>query len=420
MSPQLMDDEHDTQDRTPPPPPRPSGWRRIPVSRTRKEPGDGLHLGGVVSGVSRAYGFDVRTTRIAVVIATLVLPVIALVYLAAWVLLPDSPAEAMPIEDIVRDRRRLPVLIAIGLVIVAGGLGSFGWWFLFHGAPWGFALVAVGVLLWVSTNSKRRDDSSPTPPSSTGATGGAPLPPPEPGTSATAVLPTTAAPRAATVTSRPSRPPREPRPPRRPIGSVAFLLAVVWLGIASLLEATGAWNAPALWVIVTALCIVALGLGISAIVNRSWWLLTPMSVVVWLIVALAVSQPYLDAGTGDRTVTPSTVAAAEKPQRLAAGNLEIDLTELPAATTDDTVDVTAEVGAGRLHVEVPADVTVVLTADVGIGNVLVDQQEIAQGIRQRAERTLEPTAATAAGEPQRTIVLDLRTGLGTVDIDRVD
>ena len=69
----------------PPPPPTPSyRWWDVRVSRDR----DNGKIAGVVAGLSRAYGFDLKTTRIAVVIGAILLPVVLPAYLIAWVLLP--------------------------------------------------------------------------------------------------------------------------------------------------------------------------------------------------------------------------------------------------------------------------------------------------------------------------------------------
>ena len=66
-------------------------WRRAPLSRIPKGGVDGGRIGGVVAGLSKAYGFDLRTTRIATFVAMIILPVLRLVYVAAWVLRPVPP-----------------------------------------------------------------------------------------------------------------------------------------------------------------------------------------------------------------------------------------------------------------------------------------------------------------------------------------
>ena len=149
-----MDEQRDHEQGGPLPPPVPpppgttTSWWLTPVAR---DP-DAGHAGGVVAGLCRSYGFDLKTTRIALVIASLVLPAILLLYVAAWVLLPPRPEQAVPLRDVVVDRRRLPLMIAIGIALAVGSLGSFGSWFLFGGLPWGVGLIALGVLLWAAPN----------------------------------------------------------------------------------------------------------------------------------------------------------------------------------------------------------------------------------------------------------------------------
>src|SRR5262245_42395304 len=85
----------------PPPQPPPAAprvpWWHVRVSR---DPTD-KKIGGVVSGVARSFGFDVKTTRIAVVISAVIFPALIAVYIAAWALLPHTPAEARSAHEIV-------------------------------------------------------------------------------------------------------------------------------------------------------------------------------------------------------------------------------------------------------------------------------------------------------------------------------
>ncbi len=219
----------------PPQPGPPSGnsWRDAPLSRMPKGGADGGRLGGVVAGLSRAYGFDLRTTRIAFAVATIILPVLAIVYLAAWALLPDSPADAQPIDAIVRDRRRFPLLAVIALVIVVGGIGSFGSWFLFRGAPWGLVLIGLGVLLWMSTRERAPWSSAPS-----GDPAGVDFPPP--------------------TTTMPVHHDR-PRRVRRPIASIGAGVMVLWFAIVGIGNALDWWHMDNLWVLVTGLAIVLAG-----------------------------------------------------------------------------------------------------------------------------------------------------------------
>ena len=407
-----------------------TGWRHTPVSRVPKGGHDGGKLGGVVAGLSKAYGFDLTTTRVAVVIAALLLPAVVLVYLAAWVLLPPTPAEARPIVDVVTDRRRLPLLIVIVVAIAMGGLGSLGSWFLFRGAPWGLLLIGLGVLLWMSTRSSVAPPPSTTAPTPGPAGTPAPMPVTITPLDVTDTVPTDVVPMTETVPVTASFPPPVAAPPpaaattatvtprvrtpRRPIGSIGVGLAVLWFAFAAAVEALGWWNAPALWVIVTGLGIVMVALFISTVVNRSWLLPIPLALVGMVVAVLCLAQPDLDGASGDRTVLPSTVAAATESQHLAAGQLVIDLRDVPF-TPGETIVVTAEVGVGQLRVLVPPNVDTLVRTDVGAGEAEVWGDQVSEGFRQDTTRVAEADVTPAAGA----VELDLRVGMGQISVERV-
>jgi phage shock protein PspC (stress-responsive transcriptional regulator) len=389
-------------------------WRRAPLSRIPKGGVDGGKFGGVIAGVSKAYGFDLRTTRIATFIAMLILPVLLLVYVAAWVLLPETPAEAQPIEAILKDRRRLPLMIVIGIVLVAGGLGSLGSWFLFDGAPWGLLLIALGVLLWM-TSTRSGPAAPPAPPTDTMHSSPGQVaptrstdpwvsnfPPPTP----TAVTPPTTRSIPVVVSA--------PRRPRRPIGSISVGIAVLWVAAAAAFEALGWWQATALWVIVSALGIVMVGLIVSTIVNRSWVLPAPLILLGLVVLALVIAQPDLDGESGTRTVQPDTVAATQEFQHLAAGQLTLDLRDVPF-TTGETITMGAEVGMGQLRVLVPSNVNVEVRTDVGAGEARVWGNEVTNGFREQTTRTTDAAVSPAEGE----LSLDLRVGMGQISVERV-
>ena len=398
-------------------------WRRAPLSRIPKGGVDGGKFGGVVAGVSKAYGFDLRTTRIATFIAMIILPVLRLVYVAAWVLLPETPAEAQPIEAILKDRRRMPLLIVIGLVLVAGGLGSLGSWFLFDGAPWGLLLVALGVLLWM-TSSRGGTATPPAPPTTGSATitsdpWATTFPPPTPNETApvpdqyaaVSPSPTTATP--GTTRSIPIVV-STPRRPRRPIGSIGVGIAVLWVALAASLEALGWWQATALWVIVSALGIVMVALLVSTIVNHSWVLPIPLFLLGSVVMVLVLAQPDLDGESGTRTVRPDTVAATQEFQHLAAGQLTLDLRDVPF-TSGDTIAMAAELGMGQLRVLVPSNVDVEVRTDVGAGEARVWGDEVSNGFREQTTRTVHSDVSPADGE----LSLDLRVGMGQISVERV-
>ena len=402
-----------------PPPAPPAGpkprWYQLTVAR---DPSD-KKLGGVIAGLSRTYGFDVRTTRIAVAISTLVLPIIAIAYVAAWVLLPKRPEEAMSLEQIVRDRRRVPLYVAIGLVLVAGGVGSFGSWFFLGGFSWGVGLIAVGVLLWVAPGLMRSNNQADRP------TGSATPPPPPPAsptpvadTPTTVTTVTTAA--LSTTPDSPwsaTRPLQiddiRPRRRRRPVGSIVALAVVAFIGVASAGDALDWWDISVLTTLIVSLVSTAVGATVSAIVNRSWMALPLVALLAVVTTGLFITHPDLDGGVGERTVTADTIAAAERNQQLGMGELRLDLSNVPMDQLDAALQVQAEVGIGHLVVIVPDNATLVIHTQLGAGDLTVDGNNVADGVRHDDTRTMTPDDVSIG-----TIDLDVSVGVGRIDIER--
>ena len=397
-----MDEQRDHEQGGPLPPPVPpppgttASWWLTPVAR---DP-DAGHAGGVVAGLCRSYGFDLKTTRIALVIASLVLPAILLLYIAAWVLLPPRPEQAVPLRDVVVDRRRLPLMVAIGIALAVGSLGSFGSWFLFGGLPWGVGLIALGVLLWAAPNIAWRSRTDvpvqPLPPMGSGA--------------GRRSAPTTYAPLGIPPLPEPPRPVRR----RIPVVPIAIVVAWTMVAIASIGDAVGWWDAPVLGITIAFLAILQAGIVLGAIVNRSW-----IGVPFFLLLAvpmtfLLITQPNLDGGIGKRTHAPTTIEQAQQPQSLGVGELTLDLTGVPAA--EGSLAVRAEVGIGRLHVIVPDDAVIEVTTELGGGHVVIEGDEISSGLRQSAERTDVPSVSSNAD--RRVVALDLEVGAGEIAVDR--
>lgn len=368
---------------TPPPPPRTSWWH-VPISKDRDE----RKLGGVVAGIARAYGFEVRTTRIAVVIAAVAIPGVIALYIAGLLLLPAVPAEARPLSAIVTERRRRPLILAI---LVAAVFTGFGSWAFFGGLGWGFALVAVGVVLWLSPNF---------------GTGLGRSEVGEPGT-ASAI---------STIAAT-----RRRRHPVQALGLAAAALTALVMGVGN---SADWWQATVFSIVVTVLAILVGATVIGAVVNRSWFGVPMLAMLLAVSAGLLITHPTLDGGFGDRELKPVTIADAQRVERLGGGRLTIDLTALRAGETSVTVG--AEVGYGQILLYVPADVELRLITRVGAGHVVVDGTEITAGVRHEDERTIAPvTSTTGMGETgtgetaRRRITLDLEVGAGEINIQRI-
>jgi len=195
--------------------------------------------------------------------------------------------------------------------------------------------------------------------------------------------------------------------PRRMIG-----LAILGFAAVVALSSAHVWPNPGnLWL--------ALVLGVVALV---WWRLGPTSsgrrrvvagsfvgliALLLAAVVLAVRVP-LFAGIGDRTNTPVDAANVHSKYELGIGDLTLNLANvsLPKGQTF----VKATVGIGNLKVIVPPDASVDVVGRAQAGNLqLLGEND--DGTRVRAH----VVDRTGSG---RVLMLDVRTGLGRVQVER--
>ena len=369
----------------PPPPPmaRPS-WLDVPIARDR----DNRRIGGVVAGISRAYGFDRRTTRIAVAVGALFLPGVFALYIASMIFLPRRLEDASTLRAIFTERRRRPLLIVLGILAIATGFGS---WAFFGGLGWGFALVAFGVVLWLAPNF-----GSTTPRPTTFAAPGS-------GPQWTFDSGPTAATAPATVRRR-----------RYPIQAIGLAAASVGALVAGIGNSADWWTVSTYGVIVGVLAALITATVVGVIVNRSWFGIPMLLMLGALTVGVVMTHPNLEGGIGDRTVRPTTVADAQIHQHLGIGRLTLDLTQVPLGEQALMVD--AEIGYGQVRVLVPADTEVRIVSDINAGHIVVNGDETAAGFR-RDDVTTVPARTTTGS--RHTIVLDVGVGGGEVEVTQV-
>jgi predicted membrane protein len=191
------------------------------------------------------------------------------------------------------------------------------------------------------------------------------------------------------------------------VGALLVLVGIGWL-----LDESGVqvpWRA----LLPAALIAVGLATAVGALRGRQHALMVVGTVLVVVLAAAVATDWDLDVpfagGVGDRSEQPSTPADLTE-YELGIGNFQLDLSRLqvPVGTTA----VEARVGIGELRVEVPDGVTVLVDARSGLGNVRVfNQEEGGLGSRVQA-------ASPSGGDPGRRLTLDLRVGLGQVQVDR--
>ena len=195
--------------------------------------------------------------------------------------------------------------------------------------------------------------------------------------------------------------------PRRMIG-----LAILGFAAVVALSSAHVWPNPGnLWL--------ALVIGVAALV---WWRLGPASSrrrrvfagsVVGLIalvlaaVVLAVRVP-LFAGIGDRTNTPVDAVNVHSKYELGIGDLTLNLANV--ALPKGQTFVKATVGIGNLEVIVPANASVDIQGRTTAGNL--------QLLGQNDDGTHVSSHVVDRTGSGRVLVLDVRTGLGRVQVRR--
>ncbi|GAA1877279.1 hypothetical protein GCM10009836_68360 [Pseudonocardia ailaonensis] len=223
--------------------------------------------------------------------------------------------------------------------------------------------------------------------------------------------------------------PAAPEPPPVPVRRrsrvtpVTLALAVLGGGVAgTVLLLTGAGLAGVPTVLATVLAVLGIGLVIGAF-TRGGRGLIPFALVVALLTwgSLAAKTPLsaYGNGVGEIRATPATVAALQPSYDRGAGSIELDLRglDLTAAPGGDAgpIRIPVNVGLGEISVTLPpnADVTVHAHADLGDVTVLGRDQD-GSNIDVSSIDDLG-TDGVRSGRP---LILDLRTGLGSVEVHR--
>jgi phage shock protein PspC (stress-responsive transcriptional regulator) len=375
-------------------------------------------IAGVCSGIAHYFGIDPVVVRVIVVVMTIFGGSGLLAYGVAWLMLPANDGTKAIIDVGGDDSRRITVVVLAAVVLIlvfTGGWGDPGR-NGDHLLP--IALIGGGAYLLL----RNRDQDDRDEPNESSSTPPAPPAPTAPWTSdevragatladATALQPEPAATEAESwyVDDTP-RPPATPRP-RSWLTSAVLGVLLLGLGTLWMLSASHTIHPAAEDVIATCLIVVGAGLVLGAWFGRGRALIAlGLALTLALTLVAAIDVP-LEGGAGDRLYRPVSVAQVPDAYRLAAGELVIDLTDLPRS--ERAIDIEATVVAGSLRVHVPADASIDVDAHVSAGQIGrpngpsddgldVDQHYVDQGGSRIGQR----------------LHLDLRVGFGEVVVVR--
>ncbi|MFI9047857.1 PspC domain-containing protein [Streptomyces sp. NPDC053427] len=219
----------------------------------------------------------------------------------------------------------------------------------------------------------------------------------------------------------PARAPRRSARAGRSIGGWTFLLALLAGAGTTVTVFRHDALAPALQAgLSCALVVFGLGLVASAWLGRTGGGTVFMVVLTALLLAGTTVLP--DDITADwqrRTWSPTSVAAVQRHYAIGSGDGELDLGGL-SLKDGRTVRTGAEVGAGRLQVTLPPDVTTTVHVSLGLGDLQLpgdapNDVDLSTGGRVRTV-TLPATGLKKGEKPHGKLDLELRVGVGQVDI----
>ncbi len=365
-------------------------------------------LGGVCSGVARSLGVDPVLVRVIVVILTLFAGGGVLVYLAAWLLIPEEGRDDSVGHQLVGSRNTQTALIVVIAVIVALSIAvPSGIWMGSgpHFVAPGFLLMiaAIALVVWLL----RRDAPTAAPPPPNPNEGTAMSPPTHQQTMVLPAPPGGAPPAVTSPAVAP--PPPKPARPRSVLGLLTLSAAAMVVGLLVTVNlAVEDANISSTTVLGAALATVALGLLIGTRYGRSRGLIV-LGVLLAIATAISSALPSVDLseGVGDRTWRPQSAADVDRTYELAIGQATLDLRDLAVPSTGIDTPITASLGIGELMVLLPPDVDVQLTADVGLGRL-----DIAGTSSGGSDR--EITTFIDVPDQTGTIALDLEAGIGHI------
>lgn len=335
-------------------------------------------LAGVAGGLGRYFDISPTFFRIGFAILTLVGGAGILLYVAAWLVIPEEGESDSIVSEALRRHRDRPWLLAgVGLVAIAlvSLVAQADFW-PNTGFAWALLLLGGLAIMFAQRRAADRtppDDSTP------------------PGVAATP---------AATPAARPGQ-------PSLLLPGLGVLLAAA--GALALLDAVGVdvrWD--------VALAVGAIGTGVAVVAGvalrrRTGGLVVVGLVLATLAVAVSAVDVRLEGPIGSRVYSPVETSDVKRDYDMSIGDLELDLSNAALAAGDTEVD--ANVGIGELRVTVPDGVAVDVDASASAGEVTVFG-------RSESGVDADLSASIHAPRSDRTLRIDAHVGLGDVVVER--
>ncbi|MEV0782888.1 PspC domain-containing protein [Streptomyces sp. NPDC050423] len=419
-----------------------------PGPRLRRSPRQKV-VAGVCGGLGRYCDVDPVIFRIVLGVLSVTGGIGLIFYGFAWLLVPLEGEDENEARRLLSGRVEGASLIAVLFALIGCGLFLS---MLGNGGTLAFAamlsLAVLGFSVWTQ-NRRTADPQGPLHPAAAQAVSDAPpevKAPPRPGSPSwwrdpivkdgtsgpvgsgylwgppdTVMDAGAARPRGATADA-PFRAPRQSRgnPEATSVAGAVFLLAVV----AGVVGAQANWDSQPLGRslqigLAAALAVFGAGMLVSAFVGRTGFGTVLLSVITAGLLAGASALPAeITAHWMREEWRPASVSAVQPRYEVGSGVADLDLTRV-AVPKGDTLRTQVEVGAGRVVVRVPKGVTVQLNARAGLGDITLPGEwrkgDVDLRVSENEHRTLRPPSG---GTPAGTVELDLKVGIGQVEVAR--
>jgi phage shock protein PspC (stress-responsive transcriptional regulator) len=331
---------------------------------------EGRWLAGVASGLGRTFDVNPLLYRIAFVALAFAGGTGLVLYVAAWLVIPDEGEEESIATEALRDHREQPwLLVGVGLLGLAGILllSEASVW-PGPGNVWLAAVLAGAALVWWHVGGRERK-----------------------------------------VAAEPGAPPAE-RPARRPslLGPVVGLL-LAGAGLLGLLDVLDAVDVDGEVALASATALVGAAVVGGAFAGRRVGGLVVLGVALLLAFGTAAASPVsLRAGIGERVEHPFTASDLESEYELGIGDFTVELDSVALEPGRTNVDV--RLGIGDLVITVPEGVGLEVDGHAGAGSVdVLGHEDDGAGAD---EHVIVPPAEP--GGP--VLVLDANVGVGDLAV----
>jgi phage shock protein PspC (stress-responsive transcriptional regulator) len=362
---------------------------------------DGRVVAGVCQGAARYFDIDPVIFRVVLAALTVFGGAGVVVYVLAWVLIPDEAAPETRVERWLTrgrwDLRQVALLAIIGISVVVFLANA-----RIFGHQYGVAAVAVLAALLLTELIGRQHGHGLFPPRPPRAAHSATNPTAQTSSTPAPTAQTAAMPAFDWVAAAPvPKPPKE----RAWLGWLTFGLIVLAAGVLSLVASSGAAHPQPADVLAVCVAVAGVGLVVGTFTGRARAII-PIGLLLAASLGIANALPRdltWTAGTRDWAPVSRDLASSYV---LGAGKADLDLSGLDRSVSA-TVD--ARIGAGRLMVTVPAGMGLVVEANVGAGRIyLLGHEQDGTGIK---TSTTLPSRAH-----EGTLTLHLQGGFGDLEV----